>query len=120
VLDIPAANAADESSGDDTEEGEDWLGSHNLGEYRSWRAGETDTIRHAGSGAAAEEEEEEEAKEEEVTSSSAPGPDVAMGAASARSAAAGDVVVQVGDILSLPFSLTCLAVLSLTRRRCLS
>ena len=111
VFDIPAAAVVDDddddddddSSGDDPEdeEGEDWLGNHNLGEYRAaWQRGETDTIRSIGSTAAAAEEEEEE----EGGLSGATEPHVAMGAASAGSAAAGDVVVQVGDLLSLPFS----------------
>ena len=100
-LDILAAAAAatDDSSGNHTEEeeedeeGEDRLGNHNLEEYRAaWQRGETDTVRHFGSAAAAE---------EEVRTSSAIGPAAAMGAASARSTAAGDLVVQVRDLLSL-------------------
>ena len=96
VLDVPAAAAA--AADDDSSA--DWLGSHNVGEYRAaWQRGVTDTNSHVDSVAAAAEE------EEEVRSSSATGPHAAMGAAaSARSAAAGGVVVQVRDVWIHTFS----------------
>ena len=101
VLDILADAADDDdvdSYGDDSssdeEGGEDWLGNHNLGEYRAaWHRGDTDTVRHVDSDEAAPEDEEEGGVR------SATGPDASVG-----SAAAGDVVVQVRGLLSLPFS----------------
>jgi hypothetical protein len=104
VLDVTAAAAAaaddDDSTGDDPdEEGGDWLGNRNLAEYRAaWqRRGETDTIRSVGSTAAG--------AVARTGLSSVTGPDAALCATSVRSAAAGDVVVQVGDLLPLPSSL---------------
>jgi len=98
-LGIPAAAAAvaaaADSSGhdpwDDTEKGEDWLGNHNWAEYRAvWHRGETDTTPGVGSAAMVKEGQ---------GMSSATGHNAAVGDASVRTAAAGDVVVQVRDFL---------------------
>lgn len=96
VLDIPTAAAVDtEDDSSLEEEGEDGLGNHNLAEYRAaWQRGENDTTRSVGSGAAAA-----AAAAEEEASSSASGPHAALGATGARSAAAGDVVVQARDFI---------------------
>jgi len=97
VLDVPAAAAA---AAADDDSSADWLGNHNVGEYRAaWQQrGENDTNRHVHPVAAAA------AAEEEVRLYSATGPHEAIGAASARSAAAGDVVVQVRDVRAHSFS----------------